>query len=115
MARASARVPRDPGATRGHDGGVDVPGPYLIVVALVVIGVLGLVLRWAFGGESKRDYGVLKEVARVPSQRAADVVVTRLRGEGIRVTTVRSVDGSLGILVFPADERRAVAVLLSAE
>jgi hypothetical protein len=94
---------------------VDVPGPYLMVVALAVIGVLGLVLRWAFATEGKRDYGVLKEVARVPSQRAADVVVSRLRDEGIRVTTVRSVDGSLGIMVFPADERRAVAVLLATE
>ena len=92
---------------------MDVPGPYLTVVALLVIGLLGLVLRWAFTTDQKRDYGVLREIARVPSQRAADVVVGRLREVGIRVTTVRSMDGeSLRIMVFPADERRAVVVLL---
>jgi hypothetical protein len=84
-----------------------------MVVALFVIGLLGLVLRWAFTGDQKRDYGVLREIARVPSQRAADVVVARLRDEGIRVTTVRVMDGeSQRIMVFPVDERRAVAILL---
>ncbi|MFC5286297.1 hypothetical protein ACFPM7_04480 [Actinokineospora guangxiensis] len=92
---------------------MDVPGPYLMVVSLLVIGVLGLVLKWAFATDQKRDYGVLREIARVPSQRAADVVVARLRYEGIRVTTVRSMDGeSLRIMVFPVDEHRAVAILL---
>ncbi|GAA4416132.1 hypothetical protein ACFQV2_30770 [Actinokineospora soli] len=91
---------------------MDVPGPYLTLIALLVVGLLGLVLRWSFAGE-RRDYGMLREVAKVPSQRAAAVVTSRLRAEGIRVTTVRSPDGeSLRIMVFPADERRAIDALL---
>ena len=89
------------------------PGPLLSLVALLVIGLLGLALRWAFAVERDRDYGMLREVAKVPSQRAAEVVTGRLREVGVRVTTVRSPDGeSLRIMVFPADERRAIDALL---
>ncbi|MGW5051962.1 hypothetical protein [Actinokineospora sp. NPDC004072] len=74
---------------------------------------MGLVLRWAMAGDRKRDYGMLREVAKVPSRRAAEVVSERLREVGVRATTVPSPDGeSLRILVFPADERRAIDTLL---
>ncbi|WP_051114961.1 hypothetical protein [Actinokineospora enzanensis] len=92
---------------------MDLPAPYLLLVALLVIGVLGLVLRWAFATDEKRDYGLLREVAKVPSRTAARFVEDRLRGAGIRATTVPSADGDgLRILVFPADEKTAIAALL---
>ncbi|WP_229787559.1 MULTISPECIES: hypothetical protein [Actinokineospora] len=92
---------------------MNLPGPYLTLVSLLVIGLLGLVLRWAFAGDRNRDYGMLREVAKVPSQRAAEVVSERLRLAGVRTTTVPSPDGeSLSIMVFPADEHRAITTLL---
>ena len=92
---------------------MDLPAPYLLLVALLVIGGLGLVLRWSFAGDVRKDYGLLKEIAKVPSQTAATFVEERLLQAGVRATTVPSEDGEgLRILVFPADERAAIAALL---
>ncbi|MGX7824706.1 hypothetical protein ACTG9Q_06410 [Actinokineospora sp. 24-640] len=92
---------------------MDLPAPYLTLVALVVVGLLGLVLRWAFASDRNRDYGLLREVATVPSRTAATIVEDRLRDAGVRTTTVPSPDGeTLRILVFPADANRAIETLL---
>ncbi|GLZ39132.1 hypothetical protein [Actinokineospora sp. NBRC 105648] len=93
---------------------MDLPAPYLSLVALLVVGVLGLVLRWAFTTDDRRkDYGLLREVAKVPSQTAARFVEERLQAAGVRATTVPAEDGEgLRVLVFPADERAAIAALL---
>ncbi|SDC50256.1 hypothetical protein [Actinokineospora iranica] len=94
---------------------MDLPAPYLTLVALLVVGLLGLVLRWAFASDSDRrkDYGLLREVAKVPSPGAARFVEERLREVGVRATTVPAEDGEgLRVLVFPGDERAAIAALL---
>ncbi|WP_035303074.1 hypothetical protein [Actinokineospora inagensis] len=93
---------------------MNLPAPYLLLVALLVVGALGLVLRWAFTGDERgRDYGLLREIAKVPSRTAAQVVEERLRTVGVRATTVPAEDGEgLRVLVFPADERAAIAALL---
>ncbi|WP_104482189.1 hypothetical protein V5P93_006163 [Actinokineospora auranticolor] len=93
---------------------MDLPAPYLSLVALLVVGGLGVVLRWAFKSDDrKRDYGLLREIAKVPSRTAAGFVEERLRAVGVRATTVPAEDGEgLRVLVFPADEHTAIAALL---
>ncbi|MGQ0841246.1 hypothetical protein [Actinokineospora sp.] len=93
---------------------MDLPAPYLLLVALLVIGGLGLVLRWGFATDERpKNYGLLREVAKVPSATAARFVEERLRQAGVRATTVPAEDGDgLRVLVFPADERAAIDALL---
>lgn len=91
-----------------------------LLVPLVVMGVLALVLRWAFSSDTDqlrhKDYGLLREVAIVPSRRAARIVEERLRRVGVRATTVPTDDGErLRIMVFPADEQLAIRTLLADE
>ncbi|QFZ22962.1 hypothetical protein EKG83_40965 [Saccharothrix syringae] len=81
--------------------------PFLVL--LVVLGVLGTVLYWAFGNDRRgvpdhtgTDFGLLVEVAAVPTVEAADVLASRLRRAGIRVSVVRR-GGVHLLLVFPAD------------
>lgn len=88
------------------------------MVAAVLL-ALCLLLRWMYGERrsAKRrrqaGYGLLVEVATVPSPTAADMVTTRLRDAGIRVTTAEIPDRpALRVLVFPDDQRRALALLL---
>lgn len=76
---------------------------------VIVFGVLALVLRWAFGNDRRgvpdhtgSDFGLLSEVAVVPTRQAAEVLAKRLRAARIRVTVVRR-DGLHRLLVFPAD------------
>ncbi|HEY0448464.1 hypothetical protein [Actinophytocola sp.] len=92
-------------------------GYYTLLIPLVVLGVLALVLRWASSLDTDRahrkDYGLLREVAKVPSSTAARVVETQLRRAGVSATTVPAEDGvGLRILVFPNDEAAAIDVLL---
>ena len=85
-----------------------------VLVAMVLLGFLMLVLRWGMAGPKRvKDYGLLREVAKVPTQRAADVVAEQLRKHGVRATAVPAPDGErLRIMVFPADEQTAVRALL---
>ncbi|HWE91336.1 MAG TPA: hypothetical protein VG317_17880 [Pseudonocardiaceae bacterium] len=99
------------------------PIPDETVVLIVVIFLLAAVLRWVFGAQTSRidrklakarDYGLLREVATVPSQQAARFVQDRLRERGIRSTVAPSEqDDRLRVLVFPADASAAAAALLS--
>ncbi|MDQ3404876.1 MAG: hypothetical protein M3548_16050 [Actinomycetota bacterium] len=94
---------------------MDLPAPLLLLVALLVIGLLGLILRWGMASESegRKDYGLLREVAKVPSVTAARFVEKRLSAAGVRATTVPAENGDgLRVLVFPADERTAIKTLL---
>lgn len=84
-----------------------------LLVPMTVLGLLALVLYWAFGNDRRgvpdhtgRDFGLLVEVAAVPTVEAADVLAARLRRAGIRVTVVRR-DGVHLLLVFPADAPNA--------
>jgi hypothetical protein len=91
---------------------------YALLVGLGVMGLFAAVLRWASGLDTDRahrkDYGLLREVAMVPSSTAARVVEVRLQNAGVRATTVPSPDGEgLRILVFPADQAVAIRTLLA--
>lgn len=97
------------------------------LVLILVVFVLSAALRWTFGSESgrwsrrsrrrlakARHYGLLREIATAPSERAALFVQERLRDNGIRATIVHEAGGArLRVLVFPADEQAAVALLLN--
>jgi hypothetical protein len=105
-----------------EDGRMGLPIPDETVVLIVVIFLLAAVLRWVFGAQTSRidrklakarDYGLLREIATVPSQQAARFVQDRLRERGIRSTLVPcDQDGRLRVLVFPADAPAAAATLL---
>jgi hypothetical protein len=91
---------------------------YTFLVPLAAIGVLALVLKWASSLDTDRahhkDYGLLREVAKVPSTTAARVVEERLHRAGVRATTVPAEDGDgLRIMVFPGDQDVAIRTLLS--
>ncbi|HEV2779799.1 MAG TPA: hypothetical protein VGX25_10420 [Actinophytocola sp.] len=90
---------------------------YTLLVPLAAIGVLALVLRWALSQDTdeahRKDYGLLREVAKVPSPTAARVVEQRLQEAGVRSTTVPAEDGNgMRIMVFPGDENTAIQALL---
>jgi hypothetical protein len=92
-------------------------GLYTLLILGVVLGVLALVLRWASSLDTdkahRKDYGLLREVAKVPTSTAARVVEEQLRRAGVMATTVPAEDGEgLRILVFPNDEAAAIDVLL---
>ncbi|HEY7591507.1 MAG TPA: hypothetical protein VH969_00010 [Actinophytocola sp.] len=92
-------------------------GYYTLLIPLVVVGLLALVLRWALSLDTdkahRKDYGLLREVAKVPSSTAARVVENQLKQAGVAATTVPAEDGvGLRILVFPNDEATAIDVLL---
>lgn len=91
---------------------------YALFVGLAVMALFVVVLRWASSLDTDRahrkDYGLLREVAKVPSSTAARVVEERLQEAGVRATTVPAPDGeTLRVLVFPADEDTAIRVLLT--
>ncbi|MFI9010190.1 hypothetical protein ACIGNX_23455 [Actinosynnema sp. NPDC053489] len=95
--------------------GVTALTTFLLMV--VVFGGLAFALRWAFGDDRRAvpdhtgdDFGLLTEVAAVPTPVAADLLVGRLRAARIKVTVVRR--GELHrLLVFPADAPDARLVL----
>ncbi|GAA1308380.1 SPOR domain-containing protein [Saccharothrix xinjiangensis] len=89
----------------------------LTLLPLFVLGVLALVLYWAFGNDRRgvpdhtgHDFGLLVQVAATPTVEAADVLAARLRRAGIRVTVVRR-GGAHLLLVFPADAPDAKLLL----
>lgn len=119
------RAVAGPPAAREND---DVPLPsdslhylYGPLLALLVIAALGVLMRWTFGTHREHraperdpngDYGLLTEVAVVPSPDAASVLRRRLAADGIRATLTPTVDGQgRRIMVFPDDERTARLVL----
>ncbi|HEX7661447.1 MAG TPA: hypothetical protein VF444_18390 [Pseudonocardiaceae bacterium] len=93
------------------------------MLLLAVLFLLSGVLRRVFGTQTSRaerklararDYGLLREIATVPSPRSATFVQERLRQRGIRSTVAPSErDDRLGVLVFPADARTAADALLA--
>lgn len=88
------------------------------LIGLCVMALLAAVLRWASSLDTdkahRKDYGLLREVAKVPSTRAAKVVEERLQSVGVRATTVPDPEGDgLRILVFPADQATAIRTLLA--
>ncbi|MEV0681911.1 hypothetical protein AB0I60_35860 [Actinosynnema sp. NPDC050436] len=87
------------------------------LLLVVVLGVLALLLRWAFGNDRRAvpdytgdDFGLLSEVAVVPTPEAARVLAQRLRDAGIK-TTVATRGDLHRLLVFPADAANAKLLL----
>ena len=90
----------------------------ILLVGLSVMAVFALLLRWASALDTdeahRKDYGLLREVAKVPSSTAARVVEERLQEAGVRATTVPDPEGEgLRILVFPDDREVAIQTLLA--
>ena len=88
------------------------------LIGLAVMTLFVAVLKWASNLDTdhahRKDYGLLKEVAKVPSTTAARVVEERLQSVGVRATTVPAPDGNgLRVLVFPADQATAIRTLLA--
>ncbi|MGH3906735.1 MAG: hypothetical protein ACRDTE_21530 [Pseudonocardiaceae bacterium] len=114
----------------GQDELVELPsnGLHFIIgplLALLVVGLLGGLLRWTYGTHKQHvtpyseedaaddsDLGLLREVAVVAGPEAADVLRRRLAADGIRAT-VRPTADKTGrrILVFAEDESDARVVL----
>lgn len=119
MAGVYPRVTVPPGGTLG---GVEfVTGPML---ALVVVGLLALFLRWAFGPTASlvappprpgppEAYGLLVPVAQ-PTDEANGAALRALLGRaGVRAALVPTRDG-LRLMVFPDDASRARRLLAAA-
>jgi hypothetical protein len=94
-----------------------------LLILLCVLAAFAGLMRWSYGSDTARprprrsgkqgDYGLLHEIAIVPSHQAAQFVRDQLRHNGIRSTTAPTGDrGSQRILVFPADVDAATAALL---
>lgn len=91
------------------------------LLALLVVGVLVLLLRWTFrrggslvaaapraGGE--RDYGLLVPVASPATFVEAEMIRALLVDHGVRATLAPTTDGPR-VLVFAEEEKAARAVL----
>jgi hypothetical protein len=91
------------------------------LVALLVVGLLVLLLRWTFrrgsslvaapprrGGE--RDYGLLVPIASPPTFVEAELIRAALVEHGVRATLAPTTDGPR-VLVFAEEARAARAVL----
>ena len=88
-------------------------------VAVVVVCLLGVLLRWVFGsgrsraarstgpGAGSGSYGLLRTVATVTGQPEANALRALLSDAGIRSTLTARPDGRVDVLVFREDADRA--------
>ena len=92
-----------------------------LIIAVVTVGVLALVLRWAFGqGRSlvehrpatgrPWEYGLLVSVAAPGTYEEGELLRQRLAEHGVRSTITVTEDGPR-VFVFADDEERARALL----
>ena len=88
------------------------------VVAIVVVALLAVALRWIFGtGRSRAaatvartgpvDHGLLRPVAELPDRAAGSALRAVLSDAGIRSTLGVRRDGRVQVLVFADDLDRA--------
>ena len=90
------------------------------LVALFVVGLLVLVLRWTFGSRGGRrgtprpgsvgDHGLLTPMITVRDPQRASDLVQSLRDEGIRAS-LSGPPGRQLLLVWPTEVRRAAELL----
>ena len=92
-------------------------GPF---VAVAVMLLLGLFMRWAFGtGQGRRrkptptDDGLLTRIATLSRRESALALRAVLSDAGIRSTIRTPAPGRSDVLVFPEDAERARALALS--
>lgn len=93
-------------------------------MAVVMVGVLTLLLRWAFGGRSRSlverrsraghedEYGLLVSVSSPGTFIEGEVVRQRLVAAGIKAQLVTTADGPR-LMVFRTDEAAARRLLAS--
>lgn len=92
-------------------------GPFM---ALVTIGILVLVLRWAFGrgssvverpplSGSPDQYGLLSSVASPGTYIEAEILRQRLEASGIKATVAMTNDGPR-VMVWPEDRTKAETI-----
>jgi hypothetical protein len=90
-------------------------GPFIVLLVLVL---LGLFMRWAFGtGYARRrptpaDDGLLTKVATLSRRESALALRAVLSDAGIR-STLRAADDRTVVLVFPEDADRARSLAAS--
>ena len=89
------------------------------LIAFLMIGLLGFILRWTFGRDKNLppwpptessdpdDYGLLAPVATVDSADEAARVRAMLAVAGIKATTAAGPDGRHRVLVFAKELDRA--------
>ncbi len=93
------------------------------LIALGVVGVLALLLRWAFSSGhslverrpevgSPEQYGLLVAIAEPPTFVEAEILRRRLSDAGLRATLAPTTEGPR-VLVFPEDVKAARLVLKS--
>ncbi len=91
------------------------------IVAVVLVGVFALILRWAFsrGGSvvaapptlgPDDDYGLLVPVASPSTYVEGEILRRRLEDQGVRANLASTLDGPR-VMVWPVDEAKARAVL----
>ncbi|MGY1838064.1 MULTISPECIES: hypothetical protein [unclassified Modestobacter] len=92
---------------------------YLVgpVIALVMLGLIGLFLRWAFASDSstkpRRPEELLTPVATMTRRESALAFRAVLSDAGIRSTIRHPAAHRSDVLVFPEDLARARALALS--
>jgi len=90
-----------------------------LLVAFLVVGLLALVLRWAYGSSrtpsppagGDADFGLLREVAVVESPGEANALQAVLSDAGIRSTSGPAGRGRTRVMVFASDLDRARGVV----
>jgi len=93
------------------------------LVAFAGIGVLSLLLRWAFGRGGSlvaapprpgapSEYGLLVAVAAPGTEQEGEAMREALQAHGLRATVTHTVPG-LRLMVFASDEGQARAILAS--
>jgi hypothetical protein len=93
-------------------------------IAAAMVGVLALLLRWAYGGRSRslverratpgheHEYGLLVSIASPGTFIEGEVARQRLQSAGIKASLVSTSDGPR-LMVFGADEAEARRLLAS--
>jgi hypothetical protein len=112
---------------KGHDGRVPAWNSFSFafgpIVAVVLVGVFVLILRWAFSRGSSvvaapprpgavAEYGLLVPVATPQTYVEGEMLRQRLEGQGVRANLASTLDGPR-LLVWPGDEEKARQVLAS--
>mgnify|MGYP000105317092 CR=1 FL=1 len=107
-----------------HHGPVANSFSYLFgpVIAMVAIGVLIVILRWAFSAKktsvvaaaskpgAEDQYGMLTPIASPATYIDGEMLRRRLEDAGIRANLATTLDGPR-VMVWPKDEQRAREVL----
>ena len=93
-----------------------------LIVSVLVVGVLALILRWAYGGRSRYlverratagaedEYGLLVSITSPGTFIEGEVWRRRLEDAGIKASLVASTDGPR-LMVFREDEAAARRLL----